>query len=234
MEAIIKKDLKVLFIDKFKETINNIPQKEVLNAWNHSPQKNWIDDRKNSMNNWSTKNWTPNNNQNWHNLKQNWTTENNIWSKRYENVWNTFYFENILPKMQNSFKIIDKSFQFWSESNFKIDGVFANNSENGWNIPQIYVESWNNNNTTEEEIFKLCCLNSPLKVFMTWSHDWNMERDNLAYNNWQNIVNAFSEKNMMNGELLIIIAEWRNNTIHFTHFAYTNNGKRTKEQTFNI
>lgn len=89
-------------------------------------------------------------------------------------------------------------------------------------VPKVWIESENAVLTAQHEIYKLCCLHSPLKVLITvaaWDEaqywrgagqegfpkGWVIPEDHLKC--WHRVVKAFSDSGSFSGQLGVIIGE---------------------------
>jgi hypothetical protein len=76
-------------------------------------------------------------------------------------------------------------------------------------VPIIYIESENYVTTSHEEVFKLCCVNAPLKVlFVCTTWDDPSWKEKVAYGHWHYIVEDFMEQSSLTGYFAFIIAVW--------------------------
>ena len=79
-----------------------------------------------------------------------------------------------------------------TEKPFRIDGIFVKTAGQTTTVPIIYLESENIATNSHEEVYKLCCLNSPLKVLIVCT-DWDSEiwRNKIIDGHWHYIVEDF-------------------------------------------
>ena len=146
-------------------------------------------------------------------------------------AWNSnpertkFYFDFLLPKIANKMK-----FNYEKEKVFRVDAVFYIKAENGYQVPIVFIESENNADDTETEIYKLCCLNAPLKVIFICQEWTEKRKKEITEEYWDYIIDAFVKENLLVGYLGVIVAEWMDD-LKFYSFAYNENGKMVEEQT---
>ena len=130
-----------------------------------------------------------------------------------------FYFEHLLPKIAEKMNL-----GFRKEKPFRIDGIFFKQGGQTTEVPLIYLESENNPASTHEEIFKLCCLNAPLKILFICA-DWtDKTKESLSKGNWQYIIDDFNDEVSLTGHIAIIVAEW-NERLKFYSYVFDENAK---------
>ena len=116
---------------------------------------------------------------------------------------------------------------FEKEKVFRVDGIFYKKAKNDFKVPIIFIESENNLDSTETEIYKLCCLNAPLKIIFI-CHEWSEEKkEDTTEGHWDYIINDFKQENILIGHLGVIVAEWMDE-LKFHSFSYNENGGITK------
>jgi len=136
----------------------------------------------------------------------------------------SFYLELLLPKIATKLNL-----GFEREKTFRVDATFYRKAANDYQVPIIFIETENNSSTTETEIYKLCCLNAPLKVIFICL-EWNNEsRKDITEDYWQYIIDAFVAENRLVGHLGVIVAEWMD-TLKLHGFAYNEKGKIDEEK----
>jgi hypothetical protein len=108
----------------------------------------------------------------------------------------------------------------YSSELFLVDHLLRTGDPN-W-MPQVWIESENSVLSAQHEIYKLCCLQGPLKVLITvaaWDEtqhwrgvglqgfpeSWVIPEDHLK--KWHSIVKAFSDSYNFSGQLGVIIGE---------------------------
>jgi hypothetical protein len=130
-----------------------------------------------------------------------------------------FYLDQLLPNVAKKL-----SLSYEREKTFRVDGILSKIAKTGYPVPIIFVESENNSGDTETEIYKLCCLNSPLKVLLIcceWTDEYKLQTTN---DYWQYIIDSFVAENTLVGHLGIIVAEMKD-SLKFFGFAYNEQGK---------
>jgi hypothetical protein len=146
------------------------------------------------------------------------------------NAWNSssertqFYFDFLLPKVSHLMEL-----GFEKEKLFRVDAVFYKKANNGYQIPIVYIESENNVQSSYEEIYKLCCLNAPLKILFICV-PWTPENKKLIVDDdWQYIVQDFASEDSLQGYLGIIVAEWMEEGLKFYALYFDQNGNLSDE-----
>lgn len=91
---------------------------------------------------------------------------------------------------------------------------------------KIIIESENETSTAEKEIWKLCCVNSPVKILLTvaeWSKDknWSQPCRELYLKKWFEIIKNFPEEQ---ANIKIIIAEAQDKKVEFLVCNIDKNG----------
>jgi hypothetical protein len=128
----------------------------------------------------------------------------------FETAWKScdnrteFYFTELLPKIAAR---LDLGFR--KERPFRTDGIFWKKGGQTTEVPIIYVESENIATTSDSEVYKLCCINAPLKVLILctpWGDPlWKKE---LSEGYWHYIIDDFNDEVGLTGYFAIIIAAW--------------------------
>ena len=144
-----------------------------------------------------------------------------IWKD--DEKWTNHYFTTILPKLQSPLKMI-----FKKEYPFRVDGVFLQIGEQKQEVPIIYIESENDITTSDREIVKLCSVNSPLKILLTYSNIWSTSKDlknNIIDGYWQYIIEDYQEQLGLTGYTAIIIVEKINDGLNFHSYVFDADAK---------
>ncbi|WP_426392270.1 hypothetical protein [Variovorax sp. R-27] len=134
-----------------------------------------------------------------------------------------FYARLLLPRVSADLGMVH------GKEEFKVDHVIARLSRNGHAIPSIYVESENNFSEATHEIRKLCSLNSPLRVLITFTQkQFKPEPAAGAYaklREWQAIIREHHEDNEdFRGTLAVIVARVEKGQLLFTACAFHKTG----------
>lgn len=149
----------------------------------------------------------------------------------FEEAWKScyqrteFYFNELLPQVAGKLNL-----QFKKERPFKIDGVFWTKAGQTTEVPVIYLESENIATRSNEEVYKLCCVNAPLKVLIICT-EWDDAtwRKELGEGYWHYIIEDFKDEVGLKGLLAFIIADWQE-TLRF-HSYVINEGGEVAEDT---
>ncbi len=142
----------------------------------------------------------------------------------FEEAWKScsdrtkFYFFELLPKVA---KKLDLGFQ--REKPFRIDGIFVKKGGQTTDVPIIYLESENIATSSHEEVYKLCCLNAPLKVMILCT-EWDDQfwKKQITENHWHYIVDDFKDELSLTGYFAFIIAAW-DETLKFHAYVLNEN-----------
>ncbi len=124
---------------------------------------------------------------------------------------------NCCPKSRKSW-ISD-----FREKPFRIDGIFVKKGGQTIDVPIIYLESENIATTSHEEVYKLCCLNAPLKVMILCT-EWDDQfwKKQITENHWHYIVDDFKDELSLTGYFAFIIAAW-DETLKFHAYVLNEN-----------
>lgn len=142
-----------------------------------------------------------------------------------DNAWQSsgsrtkFYFDDLLPKVAEKMQLT-----FMKEELFRVDAIFYKKTDNGYNVPKIFIESENNAETADLEIRKLCSLNAPLKVLMLCLEWTESIKEQLTTDHWNFIIRAFANEQQLIGHFGIIVAE-KTDKFRFFSFAYNEQGE---------
>ncbi|MBC7553764.1 MAG: hypothetical protein H7257_07275 [Taibaiella sp.] len=155
-------------------------------------------------------------------LKSSVESENlDVLSSAWESVTNrtSYYKENLFPKISSCLGL-----EYTNKEFLTIDAAFYKRGSGNYPVPIVLIESENNASTTENEVYKLCFFNAPLKVLFICC-DWD-ENIKLQFTKdyWDFILNDFTEVNKLAGVFAVIIAQWDENGLRFNSFAYGENG----------
>jgi len=136
-----------------------------------------------------------------------------------------FYFYELLPKVALK---LDLGFQ--TEKPFRIDGIFVKRAGQTTNVPIIYLESENIATNSHDEVYKLCCLNAPLKVLVVCT-EWDNEywKKKVIYGHWHYIVEDFKDELSLTGYFAFIIAAW-DQTLKFHAFVLNEHAEIIEDQ----
>lgn len=144
----------------------------------------------------------------------------------FEQAWKScnertqFYFDNLLPNVARKLKL-----GFQKEKPFRIDGIFTVKGNQNNEIPIIYLESENNARSSHEEVYKLCCLNAPLKVLIVCTEwDDQLWKEQIVQGHWHSIIQDFKDKLHLTGHFAFIIAAWME-TLKFHSYVLDENAK---------
>lgn len=139
----------------------------------------------------------------------------------FGNAWKScknrteFYFNILLPNIASRL-----SMSYEKEKFFHIDAVFCREGGQTTKIPFIALESENHVKTSDNEIKKLCMLNTPVKILMI-CNTWNdSTKEKMKDNYWDYIIGDFHDQVGLIGVLAVIIGEWddyENELKFYTH-----------------
>ncbi|WP_206169287.1 hypothetical protein [Variovorax gossypii] len=135
-----------------------------------------------------------------------------------------FYASSLLPRVAADLGMVH------GKEEFKVDHVAARFGRNGYAIPSIYVESENSFSGATHEIRKLCSLNSPLRVLITFTQKpFTPEPAAGAYlqlREWQAIIREHHEGNEdFRGTVAVIVARVeKERRLTFTACAFHKTG----------
>jgi hypothetical protein len=135
-----------------------------------------------------------------------------------------FYFGELLPKVA---KKLDLGFH--KEKPFRIDGIFVKKGGQTTDVPLIYLESENIAASSHEEVYKLCCLNAPLKVLIVCT-EWDDEfwKKQIIDGHWHYIVEDFKDELSLTGSFAFIIAAW-DETLKFHAYVLDEHAEITED-----
>jgi hypothetical protein len=135
------------------------------------------------------------------------------------------YFKSLLPKVASLMNL-----DFGEEMKFRVDGTFyVKSGQGGVKVPIVLIESENDARTSDDEVYKLCFLNAPLKVLMI-CNDWNEKTKlDLCEGYWDYIIESFAEENVLTGYFAIIAGEMNQNLKFYT-YVYDDNGKQIEKE----
>lgn len=135
-----------------------------------------------------------------------------------------FYFESLLPKISELLEL-----EFRTERPFRIDAIFFKRGSQTTDIPVIYIESENNIKSSNEEIYKLCCISAPLKILFVCNSWTEKQKDEIVNGYWQYIIEDFAEAKLLSGNICILIAEWDDN-LKFYSYCFNSSGFLFEEE----
>jgi len=152
--------------------------------------------------------------------------------ERFETAWKSrsnrtvYYFDHLLPEIANALGL-----GFKKEKTFLVDGIMYLKASQETEVPKIFIESENNIHCSNEEVYKLCSLNAPLKILFL-CHEWTPETSQqIAEWYWDYIIGDIKEENGLIGYLAIIVAEW-NESLKFHSYVYDNNAIVIEKEEF--
>lgn len=125
---------------------------------------------------------------------------------------NEFYFKTLFPKIALSL-----NFEYKTERPLRTDAIFWKRGGQTTELPFVYIESENTARNSHEEIYKLCCLSSKLKILFICNLWTTKEKDELVDGFWKYQIDDFSEANILTGNLCIVIAEWTDRLRFYSH-----------------
>ncbi|GEM_PF-3459884 len=135
-------------------------------------------------------------------------------------------FEQIAKKME-----LSKS----EKEYLRVDISLWKKDENlAYPVPHVFIESENDSvGDLENEIYKLACLNAPLKVLITRLPSLKKESDDLYQgepnSRWSYILSSFAAENQLVGYFVVISLEWENDKPKYCHVIYNENAERIGE-----
>jgi len=146
--------------------------------------------------------------------------------RAFEQAWKScndrtlFYFDILLPRVAQKLKL-----GFQKEKPFRIDGIFTIRGGQTNDVPIIYLESENNARSSYEEVYKLCCLNAPLKVLIVCT-EWDDQiwKEQVVYKYWHYIIEDFKDELSLTGYFAFIIAAW-DETLKFHSYVFNENAE---------
>ena len=128
------------------------------------------------------------------------------------------YFDELFPQVASAM-----GYEYGKEKLFRIDGVFYRRGPSGYLVPHVFIESENDADSAGDEVYKLCCLNAPLKILFI-CQEWTLDRKTeLTQDEWNYIINDFVKENHLIGILGIVVAEW-DTEFKLHTFAYNAKG----------
>lgn len=162
---------------------------------------------------------------------------NEIDKSDFEIAWKTrgertnLYFNTLLPNVADKMKL-----GFDKEMIFRRDGIFYKIAGQGkTKVPLIFIESENDPYSCDDEVYKLCLLNAPLKVLMICT-DWNEKKKNEIIDGYiQYIIENFKDESSLTGYFALIIAEWvsndmPNDILKFHTYVYNDKAENIEDK----
>jgi len=147
--------------------------------------------------------------------------------KRFKTTGDRKYLfnESVLPKVAE-----DMGYKMRPEF-LRVDYTFMAVGKNGFQVPVVCIESENNFDSCYEETLKLCALNVPLKILITYGMPAERAKD-FGDND---IVDAyifadFLEKTNLIGCYGILIYDDTDEEIKFHVFLYNEKGERVLDE----
>ena len=143
------------------------------------------------------------------------------WSSRTDRT--KFYTEDLLPQVAKNMNLKISKEKLNVDFVMEVEDPYSEEGE----IPKIFIESENDFNSAEQEIRKLCLLNTPLRVLITvdkWPNDPKKKFSKLR--EWQSIVKAHKKQNKQNfsGTIGIIIGDFKSDILRFHALAFWPDG----------
>lgn len=138
---------------------------------------------------------------------------------------NNFYFTNLLPKIAEHLEL-----DFKRERPFRFDAIFFKRCSQTTEVPVVYIEAENEAKSSNEEIYKLCCINAPLKILFI-CNEWNeTQKSKISSEYWHYIIDDFAEQNLLSGSTCILIGAW-DDKLRFYSYCIDNKGNLFEEET---
>lgn len=119
--------------------------------------------------------------------------------------WTNFYKTDLFKTISD-----DLGLAYDFKEYLTIDALlYYKERDKDYGVPLVVIETENNiDSITEGELYKLCCINAPLKVIFTWCEEWNEEAKKIyIQEDWYFVLKMFETANQINGQLLFIIVE---------------------------
>jgi hypothetical protein len=110
-----------------------------------------------------------------------------------------FLMNEILSQVAQSMEL---EIQF--EVPFRLDATLLSTGRFHYKIPQIVIESENNTESAEQEFYKLCMVNAPVKILVVYDN----QSDHLTYfgKDWFDFIRSdFQEQNLDPGFMAVLI-----------------------------
>jgi|SRR6185437_4311291 len=147
------------------------------------------------------------------------TDFNTAWNSRPDRT--RLYFDGLLKAVASKMQL-----EFLPEMKFRIDGtMYVEGSQGKKKIPIVLIESENEAKKSDDEVYKLCLLNAPLKILMI-SNEWNDSTiKQLTEGYWDYIIEDFAELTNLTGYFVVIVAEWMEK-LRFFSYVYDDKGKK--------
>ena len=158
-----------------------------------------------------------------------------VWSSDAKRT--AFYKTELFPKIAEQLELTYENKEY-----LRIDSVFYKVDSGTYNyrIPIIAVESENhrvaigNDSGTWGEVYKLCCINAPLKIIFTVG-DWNDEiKNDHITDDWNYPIDAFARVQKLVGYLGIVNVCETGGSYCFAYLVYDTKGKVVDEQEFSL
>jgi hypothetical protein len=136
-----------------------------------------------------------------------------------------FYKEVVMPQVASTLKLKPRN------EEFKVDYVMSHVTLNDTYVPKIFIESENSIDTANQEIRKLCSLNSPLRVLVTVRDGWkDLNPDGKGYGrlrDWHVTIRDHAKENKQHfkGIIGIIIGSLVKKKLIYRSCAFDANGE---------
>ena len=129
----------------------------------------------------------------------------------------TTFYKKIYPYIAEKLDL-----KYFPKEFLKVDAtMYRKDKITNWEIPVIFIESENDFETAEEEVYKLCSLSAPIRVLITISDEINNEKLIGWVKNWSSYIETCSEVWPNKGILGIIITD---NKFNFYSMAWNEKG----------
>ncbi|WP_141195533.1 hypothetical protein [Vibrio sp. V09_P4A23P171] len=143
------------------------------------------------------------------------------WSSKSNRT--VFYKESLLPLVSKELGL------FHGNEEFTVDYVMSKSFYDDVYVPQIQIESENDIRTANQEMNKLCRLNSPLRVLVTVFDGWDGSKNQKIYDylrTWQKTIEAHGSMNMgeFSGVIGVLIGSYHNKELTYYSVAFWSNG----------
>lgn len=135
-----------------------------------------------------------------------------------DELWTDFYKGDLFVRISENLNL-----QYRLKEYLTIDALFYSKSQkDAYEVPMVVIETENEIGTIgDSELYKLCCINAPLKVIFTWCNEWNeATKKELLDEDWFYILKEFERAEQINGNLLFVVAEKTVTNFNFHSFVY--------------
>jgi hypothetical protein len=160
--------------------------------------------------------------------------------KHFENrpAITKFYKEVLLPKISTDLGFTLGHEWLRIDHNFNLT-IPVKDGKEEWHYPIVFIESENDINSLNEggdndELYKLCYLNVPLKLIFSWNYSWTQNERDKFIREWQFSIDTFLNANRLIGYLGIIIADQATGKFQYSIFIWDEAGKIKEESVIYI